>query len=154
MACLLQPSALPHVLWRCHCCCLFPPPWGARHLLSTPARSAVCSDGSKAHTRTSVTPSGAAGASRHPGPPPGAVGEPQARPSSEVLPCAPAAACSRFPGELPHRLETALLVNNWRWDVPKDLGHLRLLAAAWLYISTQHHIARPQCSLFPASILY
>lgn len=107
-----------------------------------------------APTQTTVTPSRAAWASRHPGPPLGAVGETQACPSSGVLPCAPAAVCSHFPGELPHCLETASLVNNWRWDLPKDLGHLRLLAAAWLYISSQHHIARPQCSLFPASKLY
>lgn len=66
----------------------------------------------------------------------------------------PTAVCSHFPGELPHRLETALLVNNWRWELPKDLGHLHLLAAAWLYISSWHHTARPQCSLLPASKLY
>jgi len=45
--------------------------------------------------------------------PSGSCDETRAGPSSGVLPCAPAAVCSRFPGELPHCLETALLVNNW-----------------------------------------
>lgn len=113
-----------------------------------------------APTQTTVTHSRAARVSQHTGPPLGVVGETQAcfgrrhHGSGWVLPRAPAAVCSRFPGELPHCLETALLGNNWRWGLPEDLGHLRLLAAAWLYISSQHHIARPQCSLFPASKLY
>lgn len=51
-------------------------------------------------------------------------------------------------------LGKALPGSYWRWDLAKDLGHLRLLAAAGLYISSQHHIARPQCSLVPASKLY